>query len=60
MVLQVLTALVGVFAVAMIFPEAPAGVFIVAALGAAGGSAWLLARLKYGRGISVSLRRRID
>lgn len=61
MIVQTISALLGVAITALLFaPEAPSGVYVIAGLASGCAGAWLWARLKYGRGVTVHPSRRID
>lgn len=54
MFLQLIGGLVGIFAVCLIGTDGPWPVYAAGAFLGAYGVAWLRARVKYGRGISVA------
>ena len=60
MLWQTLGACAAIVLAAVLFSDAPAPIFILCAFFGGMGTAWLSARIKYGRGVIVRPSRRID
>lgn len=57
---QIIGALLGIAIAALYDPKAPYPIFMGAAFLGGWAAAWLVARIRYGRGVKVTPSRRID